>query len=278
MTEAAPDQYDPKGKPLDREKLRRRRAAAAACLVALGVWIARRHASPAFAVAVAAGRQSDTAVAPWGASSYVFRRACVAMNARDDDQGVENSQRTLVWFNRSDDYPKRCVSCNNPVVTQEWNGIADYVEHLSPEWRREGGLLKDADRPCGMMWDNVLVAKDLDDARACRRRHAQEVRDRGQVVSLDSVVHRPRAAILQWFHGNPGHQLLDSLLSQLDVFRNYDGPFESHQSCDEREWYCAILKMLGVTVSPVPPTSLVCYDEVSSWHCCALHYPFAICN
>ena len=63
------------------------------------------------------------------------------------------------------------------------------------------------------------------------------------------------------YRGNPGHQLLDCLLSQIDLFRHHPGPFESHQACDATEWYCVILRMLGVAVVQVPPDALACYDE-----------------
>ena len=60
-------------------------------------------------------------------------------------------------------------------------------------------MLNDAARPCGMMWDNVLVAHNYDDARACRARHTREIADRGQVVGMGRMVWRPQAvAVLQW--------------------------------------------------------------------------------
>jgi hypothetical protein len=200
---------------------------------------------------------------PLRQSSYAFTNVCVGMNSQDEDQGLDNGQRTIVWFDPSDKYEKRCVSCNNPVMSFEWNQIADYVSALSPGWHEEGGLLRDSGRPCGMMWDNVMVAHDLDDARTCRAHHHKEISDRGQLVGMQGMVHRPRAAVLQWYHGNPGHQLLDCILSQLDLFRTYNGPFESHQTCggEKEEWYCVVVGMLGVTIAHVAPDTLACYDE-----------------
>ena len=89
----------------------------------------------------------------------------------------EQVERAIVFFDPSDHYPKRCVSCNNPIMKWGWNEIEDYVREgaLGGRWKAEGGLLKDHRRPCGMMWDPVSKAHNLSDLVACRRTHTHRM-------------------------------------------------------------------------------------------------------
>ena len=196
---------------------------------------------------------------PRGHSSYLFHNVCVTNNVANR---VEHVERAIVFFDPTDRYAKRCVPCTNPVMTTEWNALDDNWRDDQPlkRWSPEGGLLRKYKRPCGMMWTHVSTAHNLSDHSQCLQRHAVELRDRGQTQAplnaAEVVHHKTSVALIQWYQANPGHQVFDSLLSQLDVLLTplppdvtRDAPISmllAHQSC-EGEWICGVIAMLNAS-------------------------------
>eukprot|EP00854_Cymbomonas_tetramitiformis_P000388 gene388-720_t len=209
----------------------------------------------------------------------------------------EKVERGLVWFEPEYNHPKRCVPCNNPVPTPNWDAPrsgpvkvipGDYVTDDTPlkmgRWRAEGGLLSEGGHKCGMMWVHKIVAKSPADLSECFAHHQQEIADRGQ-TQTPSVIehvhhHQGTTLALQWYSGNPGHQLMDSMFSLVPIILASlagEPPYskiilqqEPEAECTDSEWICAILKKLAVFGSGVheveqlqqPPHTLNCFERL----------------
>jgi hypothetical protein len=220
-------------------------------------------------------------------STYKFTNVCATYNIGNQQEHVE---RGLLWLDPKYDHPKRCVPCNNPTMAFEWDAAhdgqdgeikSDYVIDdsaiKSGRWRKEGGLLHDGGHGCGMMWTHKIVAKGIEDYNRCTAYNLQEITDRSQLqqpsVVKSVIYHEESTLLLSWYHGNPGHQLLDVLQSYIPVLNEAKYQkllMQQAVACDDSEWICQVLKQLdafGSAERPVevlhqPENTLHCFKEL----------------
>ena len=161
--------------------------------------------------------------------SLIFENVCQTLNIANDGERVE---RGIITFTPTSNpkggsgtaHTKRCVGCNNPVYTVDWDSMLDYVgnkEHSTAD----GVLLEDGvlgkpapgetyDRPqakndgkrlghrCGMMWTTHLVASSVSDWANCAAQRTAESRMRGQTMAprpvRDVLYYNGTTLSLQW--------------------------------------------------------------------------------
>ena len=122
----------------------------------------------------------------------MFRTPSISREEEPNDDAL----RTVVSFNASDSYPKRCVTCFNPVGDNAWpwgavrdeawlNEVELNKLGVPATWRAEGGRRAAASgRRCGMMWTGHAAAHNLSDYVTCTEQNAVELLDRGQRPAL----------------------------------------------------------------------------------------------
>ena len=105
--------------------------------------------------------------------------------------------------------------------------VTDMTDIDSGRWKNEGGLLANGGHKCGMMWVHKMIAKNMTDYNECNAINRVEQQDRGQeqhpMKGVRRVVYHSEATLLlQYKQSNPGHQLLDTLLSVYPTIARRD--------------------------------------------------------
>jgi hypothetical protein len=224
--------------------------------------------------------------------AYVFTDVCTTMNTMATDQ----EDRGLLFLDPSYDHAKRCVACNNPVMAFVWDkshvadrpGIVipgDYVRDTSGidsgRWKKDGGLLSKGGHKCGMMWVHKTMAKNLADYNECTASNLQEIKDRGQhqvpEVIKTAEYHEEPTMMLLYKKGNPGHQLMDSLLSMYPTISERDSSGNpvytkviNHQDWNcklgSSNYICSLLRGIGA-FGKDESSSLIDTSDVNKIHC-----------
>jgi hypothetical protein len=223
-------------------------------------------------------------VSTHGKDAYEFEQVCVTHN----DQATDQEDRGLLFFDPTYDHPKRCVACNNPIMAFEWDKAhmadkpvlipGDYVTDMgaidSGRWKKEGGLLANGGHKCGMMWIHKILAKDLKDYNECTQSNLQEIKDRGQhqvpEVVKQAEYHTEPTLLITYKKGNPGHQLMDTLLSLYPTIA--EGAYtkiinHGDWNCKKgsSNYICSLLR--GINAFKDESSSLIDTSDKNTIHC-----------